>query len=108
MLRAGDWSEYRDGDEIVREGEIEDRFFIIVSGDADVCVNAGVVGHLHEGDCFGEASYVDGATNTASIRAATPVTALRVGATLMEQMSSSCQLRFNKEFLRSLIKRLQS
>ncbi|MEL7535675.1 MAG: serine/threonine-protein kinase [Pseudomonadota bacterium] len=108
VLRAGDWSEYRQGDEIVKEGEIEDRFFIIVSGDVEVCVNDNVVGRLQDGDCFGETSYVDGARNTASIRATTPVTVLRVGATLMEQMSSSCQLRFNKEFLRSLIKRLQS
>ncbi|MEM8982025.1 MAG: serine/threonine-protein kinase [Pseudomonadota bacterium] len=108
VLRAGDWSDYRAEDEIVKEGEIEDRFFIIVSGDVDVSVNGQSVGSLREGDCFGESSYVAGAKNTASIKAAGPVTALRVGATLMEQMSSSCQLRFNKEFLRSLIKRLQS
>ncbi|MEM1262238.1 MAG: serine/threonine-protein kinase [Pseudomonadota bacterium] len=108
VLRAGDWSDYRANDEIVKEGEIEDRFFIIVSGDVDVSVNGQTVGSLREGDCFGESSYVAGAKNTASIKAAGPVTALRVGATLMEQMSSSCQLRFNKEFLRSLIKRLQS
>jgi hypothetical protein len=35
------------------------------------------------------------------------VTILRVSSTLMEQVSSSWQLRFNKVFLRSLIKRLQ-
>ncbi len=108
VLRAGDWSEYRASDEIVKEGEIEDRFFIIVSGDVEVCVDSNVVGQLEQGDCFGETSYVNGAKNTASIRATSPVTVLKVGATLMEQMSSSCQLRFNKEFLRSLIKRLQS
>ena len=107
VLRAGDWSNYKEADEIVREGEIEDRFFIIVAGQVDVCVDGRVVGSLRAGDCFGETSYVSGAKNTASIRAASDVTVLKVGATLMEQMSSSCQLRFNKEFLRSLIKRLQ-
>ena len=108
VLRAGVWSEYREGDEIVKEGEIEDRFYILVSGGVDVCVNGKTIGRLKDGDCFGETSYVSGAKNTASIRAASSVVLLRVGATLMEQMSSSCQLRFNKEFLRSLIKRLQS
>lgn len=108
VLRAGDWSEYRAEDEIVKEGEIEDRFFIIVSGEVSVTVNGKVVGRLEQGDCFGETSYLSGAKNTASIRADSPVTVLKVGATLMEQMSSSCQLRFNKEFLRALIKRLQS
>jgi hypothetical protein len=32
---------------------------------------------------------------------------VRVSSTLLEQASSSCQLRFNKVFLRSLIERLQ-
>jgi hypothetical protein len=32
---------------------------------------------------------------------------VRVSSTLLEQSSSSCQLRFNKVFLRSLIERLQ-
>jgi hypothetical protein len=35
------------------------------------------------------------------------VTILRVSSTLMEQVSSACQLRFNKVFLRALIPRLQ-
>lgn len=108
VLRAGVWSEYREGDEIVKEGEIEDRFYILVSGEVDVRVHGNVIGKLKDGDCFGETSYVSGAKNTASIQAASPVVLLRVGATLMDQMSSSCQLRFNKEFLRSLIQRLQS
>jgi eukaryotic-like serine/threonine-protein kinase len=30
-----------------------------------------------------------------------------VGATLLEQSSAACQLRFNRMFLRSLIERLQ-
>ena len=65
------------------------------------------LGSLGPGDCFGETSYVRGAKRQASIQAEGPVTILRVSSTLMEQVSSSCQLRFNKVFLRSLITRLQ-
>jgi hypothetical protein len=32
---------------------------------------------------------------------------MKVSSTLLEQVSASCQLRFNKMFLRSLISRLQ-
>ena len=39
VLRASDWTEYRDGEDIVKEGEIDDRFYIIVSG--KVTVQAG-------------------------------------------------------------------
>ena len=64
-------------------------------------------GTLNNGECFGETSYVRGAKRQASIRADGQVTILRVSSTLMEQVSSACQLRFNKVFLRSLIRRLQ-
>lgn len=107
VLRASDWHEYKDGDDIVREGEMDDRFYIIVAGEATVAANGNKLGVLSNGDCFGETSYVRGAKRTASIRAQGPVTILRVSSTLMEQVSSSCQLRFNKVFLRSLITRLQ-
>ena len=107
VLRASDWHEYRDSDDIVREGEIDDRFYIIVSGNVSVQANGRAIGTLGPGDCFGETSYVRGAKRQASIRAEGPVTILRVSSTLMEQVSSACQLRFNKVFLRSLITRLQ-
>ena len=107
VLRASDWHEYKDGEDIVREGEMDDRFYIIVSGKARVQANGDDIGLLSDGDCFGETSYVRGAKRTASICADGPVTILRVSSTLMEQVSSSCQLRFNKVFLRALITRLQ-
>jgi serine/threonine protein kinase len=107
VLRASDWTEYQDGDDIVREGEMDDRFYIIVSGQASVEANGMKIGSLEDGACFGETSYVRGAKRTASIKADGPVTILRVSSTLMEQVSSACQLRFNKVFLRSLITRLQ-
>jgi serine/threonine protein kinase len=107
VLRASDWHEYKDGEDIVREGEMDDRFYIIISGHAAVESNGRKLGTLRDGDCFGETSYVRGAKRTASIKALGTVMMLRVSSTLMEQVSSACQLRFNKVFLRSLITRLQ-
>jgi len=107
VLRASDWHDYKDGEDIVREGEMDDRFYIIVVGKAAVEANGNALGVLENGACFGETSYVRGAKRTASIKADGAVTILRVSSTLMEQVSSACQLRFNKVFLRSLITRLQ-
>ena len=107
VLRASDWHEYKDGEDIVREGEMDDRFYIIVAGKAAVEASGRSLGSLENGACFGETSYVRGAKRTASIKADGSVTILRVSSTLMEQVSSACQLRFNKVFLRSLITRLQ-
>jgi serine/threonine protein kinase len=107
ILRASDWRDYQADDEIIREGEMDDRFYIIVSGTVNVASGRRKVGVLSEGDCFGETSYVRGARRTATISAVGPVTLLRVSSTLLEQSSSECQLRFNKVFLRALIERLQ-
>lgn len=107
VQRASEWREYEAGDEIVREGEMDDRFYVIVSGRVVVESNGVALGELGGGDCFGETSYVADVKRTATIRAGESVIILSVSATLLEQVSSACQLRFNKVFLRSLIRRLQ-
>jgi CRP-like cAMP-binding protein len=108
VLRASSWQDYAAGEEIVKEGELDDRFYILVSGNCVVERHSQRVGALDTGDCFGEASYVPGAKRTATIRAAAAVTVLKVSSTLLEQVSASCQLRFNRVFLSALIARLQS
>ncbi len=108
VMRASQWQDYAAGEEIVKEGEMDDRFYIIVSGTCSVERNGKAVGLLTTGECFGETSYVQGAKRTATIRAAEGVTVLKVSSTLLEQVSASCQLRFNRVFLRSLISRLQN
>jgi serine/threonine protein kinase len=108
VLRASDWRDYGSGDAIIREGEMDDRFYIIVGGQVSVESGRRKIGVLAEGDCFGETSYVDGAKRTATITAIGDVTLVRVSSSLLEQASAHCQLRFNKVFLRTLIQRLQT
>jgi serine/threonine protein kinase len=107
VMRASHWQDYSLGEEIVKEGEMDDRFYIIVSGNCTVERNGVSVGMLSPGECFGETSYVQGAKRSATIRATDAVTVLKVSSTLLEQVSASCQLRFNRVFLRTLIGRLQ-
>jgi len=109
ILRASAWQVCQASEEIVREGELDERFYIIVSGNVEVMTGGRAIGTLGAGECFGEASYVQGTRRSASICAGSEgVTVIRVSATLLEQASTACQLRFNKVFLRSLIQRLQS
>ncbi len=108
VLRASHWQDYDLSDEIVREGEMDDRFYVIVSGKVAVMRNGSTVGELDTGDCFGETSYLRGAKRLATIKALSDVTVMKVSSTLLEQASASCQLRFNKVFLSNLIGRLQS
>src|SRR5208282_1271877 len=69
VLRASQWQDYAAGEEIVKEGEIDDRFYIIVSGGVVVERLAHQIGSLGTGECFGETSYVHGAKRLATIKA---------------------------------------
>jgi eukaryotic-like serine/threonine-protein kinase len=108
VLRASQWQTYSRGEEIVKEGEMDDRFYVILSGTCTVERHGVRLGAIETGECFGEASYVPGAKRSATIRALEGVAVLKVSSTLLEQVSASCQLRFNRVFLRTMITRLQA
>jgi eukaryotic-like serine/threonine-protein kinase len=107
VLKASVWQNYTGNEEVVREGDMDDRFYVVVAGSCLVQRGGRTVGTLGTGDCFGESSYVPGSRRSASVRTGGNVTVLKVGATLLEQASPACQLRFNRVFLRALIERLQ-
>jgi eukaryotic-like serine/threonine-protein kinase len=107
VMRSGTWSDFQAGDAILRPGDIDDRFYVVVSGSVRLCRGAELVGRIPAGGCFGEAAYGEGARRDVSVEAEGPVTLVKVTATLLEQASISCQLRFHKVFLRELIGRLQ-
>jgi serine/threonine protein kinase len=106
VLQASRWQSYGNEDHIVVEGEMDDCFVLLVSGVAEVRRKGKAVGILREGDCFGEAAVMGGTKSTVTILARSAVTVLRVSATLLDQGSMPCQLKFHKVFLRSMIERL--
>ena len=106
VLRASRWQSYGPGETVVVEGELDDCYIVVVLGEAQVRRGDQVIGVLREGDCFGEAPYLEEGRNLAGIQAATPMSVLRVNSTLIDQVSLQCQLRFHKTFLRTLIARL--
>ncbi|HXW09912.1 MAG TPA: serine/threonine-protein kinase [Steroidobacteraceae bacterium] len=107
VMRASTWCEYQPGEAILRAGDIDDRFYIVVSGNVRIGRGGDSLGTIPAGGCFGEASYGEGSRRDTLAEAQEAVTLLKVGATLIEQASISCQLRFHKVFLRELIGRLQ-
>ena len=107
VMRASTWCDYQPGEAILRAGDVDDRFYIVVSGNVRIGRGGDSVGTIPAGGCFGEASYAEGARRDTVAEAQEAVTLLKVTATLIEQASISCQLRFNKVFLRELIGRLQ-
>ena len=106
MINASSWQSFEARTQIIGEGEIDNSFYVIVSGDVTVRKGGRDVDTLASGDCFGEMGFIARTERTASIIARSAVTALKVRASLIERASLHCQLRFHKVFLNTLVQRL--
>jgi len=106
ILRATIWQDYQPGEEIITEGEIDDAFYVIVTGSVLVRKGAKSIAILRRGDCFGEMGYITKTKRTATILVTSLVSIMKINATLIEQLSKDTQLRFHRVFLRTLVDRL--
>lgn len=106
IIHACVWQSYQAGNQIIVEGDIDDSFYIITSGEVDVYKDGARIGNLVAGDCFGEMAYLSKAERTATIIATSRVDLMKVNATLIEQVSIECQLHFSRVFMKTLVKRL--
>ena len=109
VLRGAVWETHTREQNLLLEGEVGQAFFIIVGGQVKVVKDGKLLNVLKEGDCFGEMAYLSGgqsARRSASIISVSEVQLLKIQATQLEALSEGCQLRFNREFLRTLIERL--
>jgi hypothetical protein len=107
VMKSGCWMECQPGETVLRAGDTDDRFYVVVSGCARLSRFGEPAGRVETGGCFGEAGFAEGARRDTVIEAEGPLTLVKVTATLLEQASISCQLRFHKVFLREMIGRLQ-
>jgi len=106
ILRASTWQDYKDGEDIIVEGELDDCFYIIAAGKVSVRKHNKTIRGLAKGDCFGEMGYLTRTRRTATIKSEGTTALLKINSTVISQVSLNCQVRFLKVFLRTLIHRL--
>jgi serine/threonine-protein kinase len=94
------------GDAIVAEGEIDDSFFVLLSGKAVVQKNNKNIAVISRGECFGEMAYLSGQARAATVVAKTDSILMEISATLLDRSPESVQLLFLKSFANNLIQRL--
>jgi serine/threonine-protein kinase len=91
---------------IVEHGEIDDSFYIILSGKARVRKDQTDIALLGAGECFGEMAFISGQARSASVVTATACALLKISATLLDRSSKSIQLQFYRSFATTLVRRL--
>lgn len=106
ILEASHIVKVRKGKVVVAEGEIDDSFFIILSGKAAVQKHDANIALISRGECFGEMSYLSGQSRSATVVAETDCILLKISATLLDRSSETIQLLFMKNFAMTLMKRL--
>lgn len=106
VLDATQWIRYEVDDAIITEGEIENCFYIIISGEVMVKKKGRLLAVLKQGDCFGEMAYIGHIKRTASIEALKATILMKVNTSVINQTSMRTQLCFYKVFSCSLVQRL--
>lgn len=107
-VSAGEWEEFQPGDEIIVEGEFDESFYLLISGNVSVRRADLEVDVLKPGATFGELGFIVNQARTATIVAQDKVTVLKIRSSLIERTSVNCQLRFQKAFLKNLAVRFCS
>lgn len=106
VLDVATWERYLPGESVIREGNLEESFFILATGDVEVVVGGRIIGTLSAGDCVGEIGYLAQMRRSANITSRTDVTAIRIDGALVDWASIPVQMRFNKAFQKTLVERL--
>ncbi len=91
---------------IVNEGEIDDSFFVILSGKVAVKKGDDNIATISRGECFGEMAYLSGESRSATIVADTNCILLKISSMLLDKSSKDIQLLFLKRFGMTLLRRL--
>ncbi|MCZ6798814.1 MAG: serine/threonine-protein kinase [Gammaproteobacteria bacterium] len=106
VVEASEWDDFEKGEVIVKEGDKETSFFIVIKGGVEVFKKDRVIGTMKQGDCFGEIAFITKKPRGATIIARTNVTLMSVSTSLMEQASLETQLQYYRIFLENLVLRL--
>jgi serine/threonine protein kinase len=108
VVRIGSWKTMRVGSVIIREADQGDSFYILIEGQVGVTLLGKELNTIKPGGCFGEILYFSDRVGrrTTTITASTDVTVIEIKADALRAATDTCQVGFNKAFMRVLVDRL--
>lgn len=108
ILEAANVVKIAKGNVMVSEGDIDDSFYIILSGKAVVQIRGKSIAEIKRGECFGEMAFLSGESRTATVVAETECILMKISAVLLDKSPDSVQLLFLKRFAMTLLRRLSA
>ena len=108
VVNACQWRRFAFGERIIREGNMEHAFYVLVNGDVSVSKGGQRVATLSVGSCFGEMGFLARTTRTASVHARDDVIVITANADMLARLPTTVQLRFNQAMVQTLVDRLAS
>ncbi len=104
------WQHRKQGEEIIKEGDVSNKFYIVINGSAIVTKSGVELSCLTTGDCFGEIAYLDEARHVrlASVTARTNLNLIEFQGDSLIQASDRLQSCFAKAFLNIMVARISA
>ena len=107
VAKFGTFIRYHKSQVIVREGDIDTTFFVLLYGRVRVVQNKRRIVDLLAGACFGEMGAVTRTPRTAHVIAREACIVLKLDLKILERESPALKMKFYEIFMRTLIERLE-
>jgi hypothetical protein len=112
VVRRARWKRYPEGHALFRRGQEGNSFHIIAQGEVQVFREGRLVASLGQGTSVGEMAYLapnpDLRRHSAEIRVSQECTTICFTPESVGQLSPECQHRFDRGFIRVLVRRLHA
>lgn len=107
ITRFGTFIRYEKSQVIVREGDVDTTFFILLYGRVRVIKNNRKIADLVKGACFGEMGAINKTPRTAHVIAKEPCLVLKLDLKVLERESPDLRVKFYHVFIQTLVQRLE-
>jgi len=94
------------GKDIISQGDIDDTFYIILSGTAKVMKDCRDIATISTGDCLGEMALIGSKVRAADVVADTDCVMMKISASILDSASDTVKYLFFKHFAMTLVSRL--
>jgi serine/threonine-protein kinase len=107
VIRYGSFIRYDHQQVILREGDTDTTFFVLLTGSVSVIKNNRKIADLPRGACFGEMGAFTKTPRTAHVVAREQCIVLKLDLKVLERESGALRLKFYQVFIETLIHRLE-